>query len=144
MKARASMSVEESQKALKNMVDAVVNTTNQNFYIIAKNGGSYVPVGLKGYQPAEVAIKGFPNGYKALYDNAVSADGSQFSTSTPYMSQDGHVLAFKCPVLTHHVWEKMYFSLAYPQYENWVRSRGAENTDWYKEQVDSLYLTCPW
>ena len=144
MKARASMSAEESQKALKNMVDAVVNTTQQNFYIIAKNGGSYVPVGLKGYQPAEVAIKGFPNGYKALYDNAVAADGSQLSTSTPYMSQDGHVWAFKCPVLTHHVWEKMYFSLAYPQYEGWVRSRGAENTDWYKEQVDSLYLTCPW
>ena len=144
LKARAAMTPEESRKALQNMIDAVVNTTSQNFYIISTRGGKNYPIGLKGYQPAEIAVKGFPNGYKALYDEAVAQNGSALSSSTTYMSSDGHVWAFKCPVLTKHVWEKMYFSKAYPLYEDWVTSSGAQNTGWYLNQVDSLYLSCDW
>ena len=45
MKPRAEMSPEESAKALKNMIDAVNVTTNQNFYIV---NNDFSPVGLKG------------------------------------------------------------------------------------------------
>lgn len=146
MKPRADMTPEESQKCLRNMIDAVVNTTDQNFYIVAKNGGSYYPIHLKGYRPADFAIKGFGSGntYSDIYQNVIAQKGDDLDASEPYMSKTGLVWAFKCPTLTKHVWEKQFFGQAYPHYEEWVKSNGAVYEDWYKTDVDGVLLTCWW
>ena len=161
MKPRADMTPEESQKCLRNMIEAVVNTTDQNFYIVAKNGrikmqeggverekDNYVPIHLKGYRPADFSVKGFDTRYeytyKDIFDANVAQNNADLDASEPYMSKTGLVWAFKCPTLTKHVWEKQFFGSAYPHYEEWVKSNGAVHEDWYKEDVDGVLLTCWW
>ena len=146
MKPRADMTPEESRKCLRNMMDAVVNTTAQNFYIVAKSGGNFYPIHLKGYLPADFALKGFGSGntYKDIYDKVVAQNGGELDPANPYMSKTGKVWAFKCPVLTKHVWEKMYFGEAYPHYMEWMSSDGANCADWYRTDVDGELLTCWW
>lgn len=139
MKARAEMTPEESQQCLANMVDAVVNTTAQNFFIVKQD---WTPIGLKGYTPLDYKTKDNHN-YTDEYNKKVQ--GKEYLTTTPYVSTTGQVWAFKCPVLTRHVWEKQLFSKAYPLYEGWLASQGAENQDWYKlENADVSYLSCEW
>ncbi len=146
MKPRAEMTPEESRKCLRNMVDAVVNTTAQNFYIVSKRGGNFYPIHMKGYLPADFALKGFGSGntYKDIYDREVAQQGDELDSANPYMSKTGKVWAFKCPTLTKHVWEKMYFGEAYPHYMEWMSSNGASCADWYKTDVDGELLTCWW
>ena len=141
MKPRAEMSAEESTKALKNMIDAVNVTTNQNFYIV---NNDFSPVGLKGYQPVDFAVKEKPNGYKPRYDQVFAANTDKLDATIPYYSKGGQVWGFKSPTLTKHVWNKMYFSDAYPYYESWVDSNGSQNPDWNTKEVNNLYLTCWW
>ena len=141
MKPRAEMSPEESAKALKNMIDAVNVTTNQNFYIV---NNDFSPVGLKGYQPVDFAVKEKATGYKPRYDQVFAANTDKLDATIPYYSKGGQVWAFKSPTLTKHVWNKMYFSDAYPYYESWVDSNGSTNTDWNTKEVNNLYLTCWW
>ena len=81
MKPRAEMSAEESAKALKNMIDAVNVTTNQNFYIV---NNDFSPVGLKGYQPVDFAVKEKPNGYKPRYDQVFAANTDKLDATIPY------------------------------------------------------------
>ena len=139
MKARAEMTPEESQKCLANMVDAVVNTTAQNFFIVKQD---WTPIGLKGYTPLDYKTKDNHN-YTDEYNKKVQ--GKEYLTTTPYVSTTGQVWAFKCPVLTRHAWEKQLFSKAYPLYEGWLASQGAENQDWYKlENANVSYLSCEW
>ncbi len=159
MKARADMDPIERDAVKQNMIETVTNTTNQNFYIIAKNGrieingtmrDNYVPVHLKGYRPADFAVKGFGSGYtyKDILDANVAADVAKGADavlgSDPYVSKEGYVWAFKCPTLTKHVWNKQYFSDAYPHYEEWVLSNGTNHSDWYEEDVDGRRLVCWW
>ena len=141
MKPRAEVSPEESAKALKNMIDAVNVTTNQNFYIV---NNDFSPVGLKGYQPVDFAVKEKPNGYKPRYDQVFAANTDKLDATIPYYSKGGQVWGFKSPTLTKHVWNKMYFSDAYPYYESWVDSNGSQNPDWNTKEVNNLYLTCWW
>jgi hypothetical protein len=141
MKPRAEMTAEESAKALKNMIDAVNVTTNQNFYIV---NNDFSPVGLKGYQPVDFAVKEKPNGYKPRYDQVFAANTDKLDATIPYYSKGGQVWGFKSPTLTKHVWNKMYFSDAYPYYESWVDSNGSQNPDWNTKEVNNLYLTCWW
>ncbi|MBP3203679.1 MAG: DUF4842 domain-containing protein [Bacteroidales bacterium] len=146
MKARAEMDPAAREAVKKNMIDAVVNTTSQNFYIVSKSGGQYYPIHLKGYTPADFPVKGFGTGntYKDRYE-AGKAGKSYLNATIPYCTTDNLVWAFKCPTLTKHAWEKMAFGKAYPNYEAWVRSNGAEHQDWYKDaDVNGTLLTCWW
>lgn len=139
MKARAEMTPEESQQCLANMVDAVVNTTAQNFFIVKQD---WTPIGLKGYTPLDYKTKDNHN-YTDEYNKKVQ--GKEYLTTTPYVSTTGQVWAFKCPVLTRHAWEKQLFSKAYPLYEGWVTSGGTQNANWYKlENANVSYLSCEW
>ena len=139
IKDRAQMTPEESQKCLANLVDAVVNTTAQNFFMVKQDYGA---VGLKGYQPLDYSVKDYKNGYKSKYDQIV-AGSSIMSATTTYVANNGQVWGFKCPTLTKHAWEKMPFSLAYPDYEAWLQSGGTQHADWYLTGNDS-YLSCQW
>lgn len=139
MKPRAKMSASESAAAKKNMIDAVVKTENQNFYLINK---SWIPVHLKGYTPGDFAVKGH-NNYVDKYNEVFAANADKLDPTIPYASKEGFVWAIKCPTLTRHLWNKMYFSYAYPRYENWLDSGGKEDQDWYTNYVDK-YLSCWW
>ena len=139
MKNRADMTPEQRQKALTNMLQAVVRTTSQNFFVINQ---SYVPTHLKGYQPLDYKTKDGRN-YGQIYQNTISGNAN-LSTSTSFVSVDGQVWGFKCPPLTRHLWEKQSFDLAYPHYRTWVESDGAQHSNWYREDVNAEYLSCWW
>ena len=139
MKPRANMSAAESAAAKKNMIEAVTKTENQNFYLINK---SFTPVHLKGYLPADFKVKGY-NNYSDKYNQVFAANSDKLDPDVPYKSKDGFVWAIKCPTLTRHLWNKMYFSYAYPRYENWIATNGKEDQDWYTDYVEK-YLSCWW
>ena len=142
MKPRAEMSPEQSAACKANMMDAVVNTTAQNFYLVKKDHGT---VGLKGYQPLDCAVKDYNKGYKSKYDEEVAKYGANMDLSTTFKAANGMVWGFKCPTLTKHAWELMPFAVAYPNYEEWVTSNGASHADWYKdESVNQTALVCEW
>lgn len=132
MKPRAEMSAEESQLSKQNMIDAVMNTTNQNFYIILTD---WRPVGLKGYRPTDRD--------QSKYDTVYAANADHLDDEIPYYGKDGSFWAFKLPVLTRHAWEKYSFGLAYPKYTNFIATQGQEDKDWYL-YPDQHYLTCWW
>ena len=139
-KDRSKMTPEQSQKCLANMIDAVVNTTAQNFFIVTQD---WRPIGLKGYLPLDYKTKD-NHIYSEEYQKKI--DGKDIlDPSVPYVSKTGQVWAFKCPTLTRHIWEKQSFAKAYPLYEGWVTSGGTQNANWYKlENADVSYLSCEW
>ena len=142
MKPRIEMSPEERAACKANMVDAVVNTTSQNFYLVKKDHGT---VGLKGYQPLDCPVKDFNKGYKAKYDEEVAKYGANMDLSTTFKAANGMVWGFKCPTLTKHAWELMPFAVAYPNYKEWVSTNGASHADWYKDDsVNQAALVCEW
>ena len=144
MKNRANMSAEESAKCKQMMIDAVMNTTSQNFYCISnpKDDSSVTlkPVGLKGYAPVLI------HGEKSVadYNNAKAKGAADILADNPYAGVNGQVWAFKCPTRTKHVWNKMYFDMAYPDYKNWIESEGTQNADWYNTNIDGRFLSCWW
>ena len=144
MKARSEMGPEESAACKANMVDAVVNTLSQNFYLVKKD---HEPVGLKGYQPLDCPVKGYSKTYKDRYDEMVNNPtyAANLDLSTTYKAANGMVWGFKCPVLTKHTWELMPFAVAYPHYKEWVTSGGTAHADWYKDsEINPVALVCEW
>ena len=140
MKPRFEMTQEQRDAVKKNMIDAVVNTTSQNFYIVKSD---YTPVGLKGYAPVDFSVKNYSD-YSAKYKQKFEANKDHLSADTYYLGSNGEVWGFKCPTLTKHVWNKMSFGKAYPHYLEWIQSNGEAYPDWYVNGVDGKYLTCWW
>lgn len=139
-KDRSKMTPEQSQKCLANMIDAVVNTTAQNFFIVTQD---WRPIGLKGYLPLDYKTKD-NHIYSEEYQKKINGKDI-LDPSVPYVSKTGQVWAFKCPTLTRHIWEKQSFAKAYPLYEGWVTSGGTQNANWYKlENANVSYLSCEW
>lgn len=139
MKSRAGLGSEEREMAKQNMIDAVINTTAQNFYII---NGDFTPIGLKGYSPVLIHNESVSK-FNSKLSEAISA-GDILSSDNPYAGTNGMVWGIKCPTLTRHVWNKLHFSDAYPLYEGWITSMGATNAGWYFTDVDERYLVCEW
>ena len=81
--------------------------------------------------------------FNSKLSEAVSS-GNLVSSNNPYAGTNGMVWGFKCPTLTRHVWNKLHFSDAYPLYEGWITSMGANNAGWYFTDVDERYLVCEW
>lgn len=141
MKARSQMAPAEREAAKQNMIDAVMNTTAQNFFAVK---GDFAPIGLKGYQPLDYRTKD-NHVYSDEYAKFFAQNAENLSVETTYVAKNGQVWAFKAPVMTRHAWEKQYFSKAYPNYNAWVTSGGAEHEDWYKDDsVDYTFLSCEW
>lgn len=138
MKNRAYMTQEEKDAARENMINAVIQTTKQNFYIITKE---FTPVGLKGYEPVLLHSESQSPYNKKLQSGV--ADGN-INANNPYDGKGGMVWGVKCPTLTKHVWNKLYFSAAYPHYVEWLESGGKQHNDWYYNDVDGRYLVCWW
>ena len=140
MKPRAEMGALEREAAKQNMIEAVMNNMAQNFFVVKKD---FAPIGLKGYQPLDYKTKDnhvYANEYTKFYKQ----NSANLNADIPYVGANGQVWAFKCPVLTRHTWERMYFSNAYPHYLEWVLSDGEESKDWYKNGVNYVYLSCEW
>ena len=146
MKGRKVMGAAKSAEVKQNMMDAVTKTTSQNFYIIKSD---YTPVGLKGYQPYDYKVKLKPgvqwnSDYLTKYTSVYNKNKNNLSATNYYEGKNGEVWGFKCPTLTKHVWNKLGFGLAYPHYEEWVKSNGETHANWYTEDVNLMYLTCWW
>ena len=133
MKNRSEMDDNSKKSVLDNMIDAVYKTTNQNFYIVTKDG---TPIGLMGYEPYDA--------YVNKYNQVVAENPDKVDAEIPYKSKSGLIWALKCPTLTRHMWNKLPFSAAYPHYMNWIDTSGEENRDWYEKDVDGRLLSCWW
>ena len=138
MKPRAAMSPTEREAVKQNMIETVTTTTNQNFYIMKKD---FSTIGLKGYDPV-FSPAASQSKYNEKY-NAGVANGS-LDPAIPYYGTNGAVWGIKVPTLTRHIWNKLYFSQAYPHYHDWVSSNGMNYSDWYKHDINEMYLVCWW
>ena len=141
MKNRATMDANDREAAKQNMIDAVMNTTAQNFFAVKRD---FAPIGLKGYQPLDYKTKDnhiYANEYQKFFQkNAANLD-----SNTTYVSKDGRVWAFKAPVKTRHLWEMQAFAKGYPNFDKWAKSDGTEAVDWYKDDtVNYTFLSCEW
>ena len=139
MKPRIDMDPETRQAAKQNMIETVVNTTKQNFYIIADS--KFKPVGLKGYDPVLIHSESVSE-YNKQFQAGVAA--GTLDPNIPYAGTNGAVWGFKCPTLTRHIWNKLYFSQAYPHYEEWITSGGAQYPDWYVRDLNEMFVVCWW
>ena len=138
MKPRFNMTPEQREAAKQNMIETVTNTFRQNFYIIT---GDFTPVGLKGYEPVFIHNESVSK-YNAKFNTGV--ENGTLNPSIPYYGTNGNIWGLKCPTLTRHIWNKLYFSQAYPHYGEWVQSNGATHENWYNEDVNELFLVCWW
>ena len=138
MKPRAQMSPDERDQVKNNMIQTVTETTRQNFYIMKKD---FSTIGLKGYDPV-FSPAASQSKYNEKY-NAGVANGS-LDPAIPYYGTNGAVWGIKVPTLTRHIWNKLYFSQAYPHYQEWVNSNGLNSPDWYKHDINEMYLVCWW
>ena len=137
MKPRIEMTQEEREAVKQNMISTVVNTQNQNFYIMKKD---FSVIGLKGYDPV-YSPSASQSKTMEKYNSGVTA--GTLDPTIPYAGTNGAVWGFKCPTLTRHIWNKLYFSQGYPEYESWVLSGGATNQKWY-QHVNEKYVVCWW
>ena len=128
------------EAAKQNMIDAVMNNMQQTFFAVKKD---YTPIGLKGYQPLDYKTKD-NRCYADIYEQKFNQNKDHLVEGNTYVGANGEVWGFKCPVLTSHTWERMYFSNAYPHFAEWMLSNGEQAKDWYKNGVDYTYLTCEW
>ena len=138
MKSRANMEPTEREAVKQNMIETVTNTLKQNFYIITKD---FTPIGLKGYEPVFVHNESV-NSYNTKFNTGV--ENGTLNPSIPYYGTNGNIWGLKCPTLTRHIWNKLYFSQAYPHYPEWVQSNGATHENWYSEDVNEMFLVCWW
>ena len=122
------------------MIDAVYNTTSQNFFIVK---GNWAPVGLKGYKPLDYKTRD-NHVYTTEYAKFFAQNAENLVEDIPYVAKNGQVWAFKAPVGTRHLWEMNYFANAYPHYHEFVESQGTQHQNWYNEDVDYTYLSCEW
>lgn len=138
MNNRAVMTAEESAKQKQMMIDAVINTTAQNFFCITKDN---IPVGMKGYDPVLL-----DQTVESVYNNKLNEGikAGNIKASNPYAGTAGQIWSFKCPPRTKHVWNKMYFDMAYPKYANWIKTEGKQDADWYYNDIDGRFLVCWW
>ena len=139
MKARAEMTTEKSAEVKANMIKAVNDTRSQNFYIINKD---YTPVHLSGYTPGDFTPKTSVV-YQTKYDQIYNKNKSKLDPTVPYLSKEGLVWGVKCPVNTRHVWNKLNFSEAYPNFFKWLQANGEDFQDWYMTP-DGRFLSCWW
>jgi LruC domain-containing protein len=129
---RPYLSASKAKEQLDNMINGVIDTNTQNFFINIYNKKNY-EIHLKGYSPLE--------SYKNRFEEDKTEGVKKGSTN--YSSEEGYAWAFKSPVLTRHSWEKYPFIKAYPLYWNWVTSNGSKYPNWY-EHVNNIYAVHAW
>lgn len=116
----------DHDKVIKHFRDAVMDTRQQNFFLVTEQGGKKYEIHLAGYEPT-----GFYSSYNAdMNDKAAGVEVAK-DNSTKYRAADGNIWAFKTPVLTRHATEQQNFGVAYPKYQNWLETGKEEFATWY-------------
>lgn len=121
-KNRSELSAEESKAQLEAFRNLILDTKNQNFFIVAKNGTDR-EIHMKGYYPTRLYT-----GY-----DTDSKGGAEMMHGVPYCGKDGFVWGVKVPVGVKHTYESESFMGAYEGFAGWLNSNGKENTDWYQK-----------
>lgn len=119
-KNRSELSAEESKDQLEAFRNLILDTKNQNFFIVAKNGNDR-EIHMKGYEPTRQYI-----GY-----DTDSKGGADMMAGIKYCAKDGFVWGIKVPVGVKHAYEYQPFKGAYEKFEGWFESNGKDNPDWY-------------
>jgi LruC domain-containing protein len=124
---RSQLSASEADAQAANYKSAVINTRQQNFFLITKQGNKSYEIHMQNYAPTEA--------YKASYSKDLNdkAEGVAVAKDpvNTYTAADGNVWGFKVPTLTRHATEHTAFTVAYPMYKEWLQNRTASAADWY-------------
>lgn len=116
----------DHDKVVKHFRDVVINTRNQNFFIITTQNRKEYETHLAGYKPT-----GLYKTYENDKNDKAAGVVVEKDPSTTYRAQDGNVWAFKTPVLTRHATEQQSFATAYPKYTEWLNTGNEKYATWY-------------
>lgn len=116
----------DHDKVVKHFRDAVMDTRQQNFFIVTEQAGKNYEIHLAGYEPT-----GFYTSYEADMNDAAAGKKVEKDTNATYRAADGNVWAIKTPVLTRHATERSSFAMAFPQYKSWLQTGSEEYATWY-------------
>lgn len=121
-KNRSGLSAVEGHDQLGAYRDLILDTKKQNFFIVAQNGNDR-EIHLKGYKPTRF--------YTTYDEDSKKGADVAMQSGTTYCNEKGFVWGMKVPVGTKHAYEYKAFSLAYPNFLEWVRTSGVQKNDWY-------------
>lgn len=116
----------ERSKVIEHFRNAVMNTTLQNFFIVTKQAGKEYEIHMAGYQPTS-----FYTSYKDDLEDKASGPFVEKDIDTTYKASDGNVWGIKTPVLTRHATEHSSFRAAFPEYEQWIKTKEENYALWY-------------
>lgn len=116
----------DHDKVVKHFRDAVMDTRQQNFFIVTEQAGKNYEIHLAGYEPT-----GFYTTYEADMNDKAAGKAIAKDANVKYRSAEGDVWAMKTPVLTRHATERSSFAMAFPQYESWLKTGSEEYATWY-------------
>lgn len=116
----------DHDKVVKHFRDAVMDTRQQNFFIVTEQAGKNYEIHLAGYEPT-----GFYTSYEADKNDTAAGKKVEKDADTKYRAADGNVWAIKTPVLTRHATERSSFAMAFPQYKSWLKTGADEYATWY-------------
>lgn len=124
---RSQLSASEADAQAANYKSAVINTRQQNFFLVTKQGKKNYEIHMQNYAPTEAYAASYS---KDLNDKAEGVVVAKDPNNT-YTAADGNVWGFKVPTLTRHATEHTAFTVAYPMYKEWLQNRTASAADWY-------------
>lgn len=120
----------DNDKVIKHFRDAVMDTRMQNFFLCTEQKNKNYEIHLPGYEPT-----GFYTTYDADKNDEAAGDAVPKDNSVKYRAaDDGNVWAFKTPVLTRHITEQQNFGIAYPKYQDWLKTGKEEYALWYLDE----------
>lgn len=113
----------EREAQLKAYRDLILDTQRQNFFITAMGKETH----MRGYKPTSA----YKEGYNKVAAS-VSGNGNEaMDENIPYCNKNGFVWGIKVPAGSRHAYEEEPFDKAYPKFNDWAKSNGASNKDWY-------------
>jgi LruC domain-containing protein len=123
---RNQLTKDEGDAQIENYKNAVINTREQNFFLVTKQAGKTYEIHMQNYAPTS----SYTTYETDKTDKAAGVVVPKDDTKT-YTSADGQIWAFKTPVLTRHATEHSAFASAYPLYLDWVVNHNASSANWY-------------
>lgn len=122
-KLRSEMTAAEGQAQLEAFRNLILDTKTQNFFIVTQQNGKNRWTHMKGYEPVYTYT---------TYEEDSEGEMSDVS----YCNKNGFVWGIKVPAGVQHAYEKVHIYEAYPEFEEWVKSNGTKNLDWYLHPAD--------
>jgi LruC domain-containing protein len=122
-------------------IASVIQTDQENFFMQTTEG---YEIHLRGFAP----LSTYQESYKQILAANYASNGGKFMDTRAeyyYCTNFGYPWAIKLPVLTKHIYKDGTMDNAYPSFNKWCVTSGAQNQDWYEPtKVDDTYIVKWW